>query len=571
MRMSIQVPKMSLRAGQAVYARRLSGGGRPVATPGTVAGGTQPAKIELFFGVISPAGTNTDKFIAALTGLLIEYGFRVERIKLSTLLIETIRFRDPSKTIPEEGAERISTLITEGDNLCEELDMPSAIAALGVTKIRSLRKRSDTSSTSRQESWIQNTGEERGERVAYIFDSLKRSVEVTKLREIYCDHLLIFSLDDSRARREKRMVRSFQHVHPASDAREHRQAAEELIERDNKEPGNPKYGQDSATTYPLADVFIEMKTAVRRQVRRVLRLLFDSPIYPVPTRAEYAMSVAALTTTKSAELGTKIAAAITTRSGELVATGANVHPRHQGAPRYDEGFGDLRALVVDTLRRLSNAQLIPEEKLLKNTEGSHGRGSIDRLANSLLVGELAQSRIREITEYMRPVHGEMNALLNAMLAGVQVNGGTIYVTAYPCHNCAKHLISLDMQIQYLEPYSKSRTQRMYGDDSALRISRFIGIAPRSYDRLFQPEESNRKSSEGARNPEDLTRAQPKVSAITAAGIQEREMELVKSLEDALGNHPRGRSQSSRRSRERRAHRGRFLGSRVGQPPGWRRR
>lgn len=44
-------------------------------------------------------------------------------------------------------------------------------------------------------------------------------------------------------------------------------------------------------------------------------------------------------------------------------------------------------------------------------------------------------------EICRGLHAEQNAIIQAALHGVSVNGGTIYVTHQPCITCAKMIIN----------------------------------------------------------------------------------------------------------------------------------
>ena len=53
------------------------------------------------------------------------------------------------------------------------------------------------------------------------------------------------------------------------------------------------------------------------------------------------------------------------------------------------------------------------------------------------VARLTRSSLRHITEYGRAVHAEMDALIACARMGSAVRGGTLYVTTYPCHNCAR--------------------------------------------------------------------------------------------------------------------------------------
>ena len=75
----------------------------------------------------------------------------------------------------------------------------------------------------------------------------------------------------------------------------------------------------------------------------------------------------------------------------------------------------------------------------------------------------------DIGEFSRPVHAEMAALIDAARRGVPVNGHSLYVTTFPCHNCAKHIVAAGIQrVVYLEPYSKSRAGNLHREDIDLQ-------------------------------------------------------------------------------------------------------
>ena len=85
-------------------------------------------------------------------------------------------------------------------------------------------------------------------------------------------------------------------------------------------------------------------------------------------------------------------------------------------------------------------------------------------------GALRNTKIFEITEYGRAVHAEMNALLNCASTGVSPKEGTLFTTAFPCHNCTRHIIAAGIsRVVYIEPYPKSRAIDLHGD--AIRLGK----------------------------------------------------------------------------------------------------
>lgn len=72
--------------------------------------------------------------------------------------------------------------------------------------------------------------------------------------------------------------------------------------------------------------------------------------------------------------------------------------------------------------------------------------------------------------------------------------GEIYVTTFPCHNCAKHLIAAGIRkVTYIEPYPKSKAYQFYGDSISnegkdlgkkVVFSPFIGVGPTRFVNMF---------------------------------------------------------------------------------------
>lgn len=113
--------------------------------------------------------------------------------------------------------------------------------------------------------------------------------------------------------------------------------------------------------------------------------------------------------------------------------------------------------------------------------------------------------IGEITEYGRMIHAEMSALTDAARLGRTVKDSTLYVTTYPCHNCAKHIVASGvMRVVYIEPYPKSRASSLYGhaireesESGGVAFQHFFGISPRLYKHIFEKTKKRRDKITGA--------------------------------------------------------------------------
>jgi deoxycytidylate deaminase len=78
---------------------------------------------------------------------------------------------------------------------------------------------------------------------------------------------------------------------------------------------------------------------------------------------------------------------------------------------------------------------------------------------------LATTDIRNLIEYCRSVHAEMDALLSVARTGRNgLKGATMYVTTFPCHNCARHIVASGIsKVIYIEPYPKSLALELHND------------------------------------------------------------------------------------------------------------
>ena len=298
------------------------------------------------------------------------------------------------------------------------------------------------------------------------------------------------------------------------------------MDRDLRESSD--FGQNTMRAFPLSDVFIDMDGDPERQIARVSDLLFGSPDYQVPTPEEYGMQLAYISSTRSPELGLKVGAAVLSDDERVIAMGVNVHPEDkEQSPAFDENASDIGKLVLNTVRGLAPAYFTDDARADLDADP-------DKFVRDLLGGALKSAQIRDLTEFQPTVHAEMSALLDAIRTQSSLGGATMYVTAYPCHGCAKHLVDLSLPVVYLEPYPKSRAATMYGRTVSRTFRAFTGVAPSRYQKLFAVTE-DRKLPDGTRKSwtdTERRRAEPKVdSNVTISLINEREVTAIGRLPD----------------------------------------
>ena len=114
-----------------------------------------------------------------------------------------------------------------------------------------------------------------------------------------------------------------------------------------------------------------------------------------------------------------------------------------GRPAWDDYFLDIVGIVANRatcIRRRVGAALVRDRRILST--GYNGAPS--GLRHCLEIGCLREQKhipSGERHELCRGLHAEQNAIIQAALHGVGVNGATLYCTNHPCIICAKMIIN----------------------------------------------------------------------------------------------------------------------------------
>ncbi|PIO94554.1 cytidine deaminase [Pseudomonas syringae] len=367
----------------------------------------------------------------------------------------------------------------------------------------------------------------------HIIDSIKNIDELALLRSVYGDmlHVIgVYSPIEMRVDRLGRIKGPDDEIH-------------KLIDRDSGE--EVKYGQSVEDTFPRCDFFLRVDSATDSQrntrVRRFLELMLGTRII-TPTVNERAMYAAYSAARNSACLSRQVGAAITNADGEILASGWNDVPK---------AFGGLYHTVdqnssTDDDRRCWN---IDGGRCFNDDEKTTiANAMVDRLIVTGLVEEANRasafemlrkdSQLKSLIEFSRAVHAEMHALLTAgETKGGQIRNGKLFVTTYPCHSCARHLVAAGVkEVYFLEPYRKSLATRLHSDsiteresdDSKVRLMPFDGVAPSRFLRFFSAHPSGRKDPKGIMHVHE---ASP-VTSITLEAIHTLEAFTLRALESA---------------------------------------
>lgn len=340
-------------------------------------------------------------------------------------------------------------------------------------------------------------------RQAFIIDSLKRPEEVEYLRKVFGSAYFAIGVVSTDVKRQDRL----------QERKGYDLSVFQLLsEKDRKEHGIVS-GQRAVDTVLKSDYFFANDYATKDQIKpeisRFLALIFNSSMC-TPRQDEFAMNVAYKAAARSACLSRQVGSAIVDEFGQLVATGCNDVPKYGGGLYSTESNNDQRcwarggkcyndeekAVIIQELVDCFGAA-IRDEKVLAQTEGlSLGKAELEEKLGQTLKSVLQGSRIRQLIEFSRAVHAEMNAIMTiARLGKGGVVRGTLYCTTYPCHNCTKHIIDVGItRLVYLEPYEKSLAKKLHADavsdadNSTLDkvvFQLYGGVAPSRYSEFFE--------------------------------------------------------------------------------------
>lgn len=464
---------------------------------------------ELFFATVRAMGTNLEAVTEPLRARLNEAGYHPVDVHLSPLLTRTPIW---TKVGVPEGAtayERRSALMTAGD-VARTYGEADAMARLGVREVCSKRP------AAIREARL------RGRRgIAYILRSLMHEAEVRTLRDLLGPYVFVVSAFSSEANRRAVVRQELEAECREADRDVLDEQVNELLMRDQGIGADARdvlSGVDEAVrlsisrTFHEADLFVDVDRGREQagwEIERFVRLIFSDPM-PTMTKEEVGMGHAFVASLQSGSVARRVGASVLIE-GQVVVSGRNDRPRAGGGQVYygeaaptagdeqdrqqEASDRERRDVARDLLHRLLAS---PEWRNLAEEAGLavQGRTSEEwaELAETAAsVASVRDSRVFDLIEFIPVVHAEMSAITTAARAGVPLNGGTLYTTTFPCHECTRHIIAAGIgRVVYLEPYPKSRAAELFAgeitlgesDAETVKYVAFMGVAPRAQGALF---------------------------------------------------------------------------------------
>lgn len=484
----------------------------------------EQASKELIFAVVGPIGSGTTevaKKIVHLAKSTLDTE-HVVHIKASDVIA-----RHANGTLPDMNSTnkllRARALQDYGDDLRKGDE--SAVAALLSSEVKRLRESFDANDVGDGVSALRPRIAEDKHKV-YVIDSLKHPAEVELLRTVYREAFCLIGVVCEENTRKKRLQDG-----KCADSSAIEISA--LMRRDEGEV-EQDWGQKVSKTFHLADFFVDNtpdrineagkendEWVVPEKLGRLLDILDGKKIVrPLPS--ETGMFHAAGAQLRSACLSRQVGAALVAPNGNLIATGTNEVPKYGGGvygsnflAEEGDAFEDARCAFSNKYCSNNKEQAKIMEEVISSIPELNQ--AVDKAAIKKALKETALGRL---LEFSRAVHAEMDAILSAAREGASTVGTKLFVTTFPCHYCARHIVAAGVEeVQYIEPYPKSKALELHSDAIEGVFSKWIkkapakptkalfrpftGVAPRLYTRAFM---KNRKlkNSEG-----DLDIGRPK--------------------------------------------------------------
>lgn len=469
---------------------------------------------EIVVGLVGPIGVDLapvqDSVITELEAL----GYKTAFIKVTDLMQQ---WEIEDAEISEESfTEYYKSLINYAGKFRESCSSHSALAALAINEIRERRLEVNSKNPDHKDKTNKQLADEPVRGTAYIIRQFKLPQEIELMRLTYGRKFIQISVYLDQEERKKSLKKSIQNFNSkrVSSANAETQAIE-LIEIDSNEE-NKVFGQRVTDVFHLGDVFVPGGTdgTLQKTTARFFKALFGSNAIS-PTKMEYGMYAAAGAALRSIDLSRQVGAAIFNREGEVQTLGCNEVPKAFGGTYweddeqsihrdFEEGLDANQSRKIEILHDFVTR--LHELKLLNNISNPDPDTEISELVRKL-VGDktIKDSQLMDIIEFGRMVHAEMNAITDSARLGKPIKNSILYCTTFPCHMCAKHIVSSGIKkVVFLEPYPKSYAEDLHSDSITFNVAEeeskvffepFTGISPRRYRDIF--EKKKRKNGDGS--------------------------------------------------------------------------
>lgn len=498
-----------------------------------------PRYQDLVIGLVYYAGAMGDTFCADLQTKIGACGYKTTAlIKVSHIIEqknpgEVPKIGDVPMMHGKKKLERAIVLQNLGDDMRRPKVLggepnASVLASLAINKLRELR----------------GGPPDEAKKFLFIIDSLKHRAEVDLLRMVYGHNFRLIAIHCSRDNRLDRLKNG--KFHNADQEK-----IKSFMSRD-EEDKSTKHGQEVRKVFHRADFFIDNdhpqgNIKYTPDLKRFVDLCVGGKMLR-PTVEETGMYHAYASAMRSSCLSRQVGAAILMPDGRVLAIGANEVPKRGGGvycdgdspdcrcfkwadwcidkddPRWTDYYETspvgkphchssrlkhelkgkvsswLRKEIVSPLGKQVAEAISGKSGLFKSAERQKIEAAIRKFLDDKDFFD-DMPVVKDVTEYSRSIHAEMDALMSALRSGTSTTGAVLYTTTYPCHNCARHIVAAGIsKVYYLEPFVKSLAEELHHDsiihdpatydghtDDRVGILPFTGVGPRLYAELFVKE------------------------------------------------------------------------------------
>lgn len=447
--------------------------------------------------------------------------YKCHVIKMSDLIRNWAILREIPLPPPDEKTlDSVKALQNIGDQI--RAKDPSSVARLCLAAIA--EKRAELTG---QEFKLGEAVEPDQEKRAYLIDSIRHPAETNLFRRAYGNSFALVGVVCREDVRRERILGKYLNRQQLQ-VQEKVDAVDAFIARD-ADDSSASHGQHVTAAFHEADFFIDNteddepdeKGILEDSLSRLVALVTHSRIIR-PRIEETAMHHAHSARVRSACLSRQVGAALVGADGTVVSTGTNEVPRAGGGV-YGEHFAGAHT-AEDHRCAFRSGEKICSSNVEQNRIIDELIASLPILAEmsdqDSLRAKIRKTRLGGLIEFSRAVHAEMDALLSAGREGVSTIGTRLFVTTFPCHYCARHIVSAGVyEVQFIEPYPKSLALDLHVDAIALNetswmppeqicmadekrragdttkaktdepgrvlFKPFVGVAPRLYLRAFE--------------------------------------------------------------------------------------
>ncbi|MCV9996747.1 anti-phage dCTP deaminase [Pararhizobium sp. YC-54] len=453
---------------------------------------------ELVIGLVGPIGVDLETVQKAAMNQLRSLGYTAVPIRITDLMKSVKTDVEIENNYFEK---KYLSLIRYADKVCEIANSRAALAALSIAAIRAQR--------------LKITGDEKKPALkhAYVIRQFKRPEEIELMRKTYGRKFLQISVYSSEKDRRDNLINIIKQYNEVFITKEEAEkSAINLIKVDHDEVDGD-FGQKISKVFHLGDVFVEGigEEPIKATIERFFLAFFGHNGIS-PNKVEYGLYIAAAAALRSVDLSRQVGAAIFSEDGEVISMGCNEVPKAFGGTYWQaansqiyrdfEMGGDANhskkiQILYDLIERISKAGFFCDEVSKK---GDY----VEQLRFIMENESIKDSKVMDLIEFGRIIHAEMSAITDAARLGKAVKNSILYCTTFPCHMCAKHIVSSGIrQVYFLEPYPKSYASDLHSDsitydeiesEKKVLFTPFIGISPRRYRDIF--EKKSRKDGNG---------------------------------------------------------------------------